>query len=71
MQNYITWIFFSAEATLFFPECELDREIQAFITDRLGYFPCTLNEPRFTLHLHRSHHRKTQANTSCGEIPIP
>lgn len=36
----------------FLPECELDREIQAFITEGFSYFPCTLSEPRFTLHLH-------------------
>lgn len=34
---------------LFLPECELDREIQAFITDGLSYFSCTLHEPRFML----------------------
>lgn len=44
--------YFHPVKQVFLPECELDKEIQAFITDRLGYFPCTLNEPRFTLHLH-------------------
>lgn len=58
---------------LFLPEGELDREIQAFIADRQNYSRALwMNPDLHHIYIdHSTHHRKTQANGSCSEIPTP
>lgn len=70
LQNYATWIF-SSFAPALSSRMWTGQRNSSLHRWQTELFPCTLNEPRFTSNLHWSHHRKTQANGSCSEIPTP